>query len=58
MVHLEFNDILDYVEANKQEYLEQELSKGDDNMENQVHLNAVGEITEMIYFATHPEEKE
>lgn len=27
-------------------------------MENQTHLNAVGEITELIYFANHPDEKE
>jgi hypothetical protein len=26
-------------------------------MENQTHLNAVGEITEMIYKATHKEEE-
>jgi hypothetical protein len=27
-------------------------------MENQTHLNAVGEITELLYFAKNPNEKE
>jgi hypothetical protein len=27
-------------------------------MENQTHLNAVGEITEMLYYAMHTEEEE
>jgi hypothetical protein len=31
--------------------------KGGVSMENQKHLNAVGEITEMIYKATHKDEE-
>jgi beta-N-acetylglucosaminidase len=30
--------------------------KGGNNMENQKHLNAVGEITELLYVALHGEE--
>ncbi|WP_429468717.1 hypothetical protein [Neobacillus sp. B4I6] len=36
---------------------EMEKGRGEMNMENQTHLNAVGEITELIYAATHEGEE-